>query len=55
MIDEDFDFDTTVSLLLYGLKSVTYHTLLNNEPESAPSLYYIFFFIIYYFVFSPKI
>ena len=42
MIDEDFDFETTVSLLFYGLESVMYQTLLNDKPEFAPSLYYIF-------------
>ena len=53
MIDEDFDFETTVSLLSYGLEADTYHTLLNNEPEFAQSSYYFSSkFIIF---FSPKI
>ena len=52
MIDEDFDFETTVSLLFYRLESVMYQTLLNDEPEFVPSLHYIF---SYYVPFSPKI
>ena len=49
MIDEDFDFETTVSLLFYGLKSVMYQTLLNDEPEFAPSSYYIFHSLLFSF------
>ena len=51
MIDEDFDFETTVSLLFYRLESFIYWTLLNDEPESVPSSCYIF---SCYVLFSPK-
>ena len=49
MIDDNFDFETTVSLLFYGLESVMYQTLLNNEPEFAPSSYYIFYSLLFSF------
>ena len=46
MIDEDFDFEETVSLLLYGLESFMYQTSLNDKVEFVLSSYY--------FPFSPK-
>ena len=58
MIDEDFNFEETVSLLLYGLESVMYQMLLNNKPEFVPSLYHISSYLYstyyYYFSFSLK-
>ena len=42
MIEEDFNFEESFSLLFYGLESAVYQRLQSNKPEFAPSLYCIF-------------
>ena len=54
MIDEDFNFEETVSLLLYRLESVMYQMSLNNEPEFVPSSYHISFHSYNIYLFQSK-
>ena len=54
MIDEDFNFEETVSSLLYGLESVMYQRSLSNEPKFVPSPYRISFYSYSFLFFQSK-